>query len=316
MILLNGHNLAVAPFCWRWNTQLGMTLEECRRFYAEEIRYAANLSTPALIEAFARVPRENFLGPGPWKIAGADLTGGGAIYIPTEDDDPRRVYHNVAIGLDPSRNLNNGQPGSLAHWIEALNLKEGDRVFHLGCGVGYFTAIIAETVGPNGFVVASEVDPELAVRAQENLRSYSNISVHAGDGMNLDSGPIDAILINAGVTHPHRPWLEKLQESGRIVLPLTVPMGNTGLGKGVMARIVREPKGDDGKPRFSARVLTFVAIYHCSGGRDAQLEPALGKAFATGALMKMKSARLDQHEPAEGCLLHRDDVCLSGAALR
>jgi protein-L-isoaspartate(D-aspartate) O-methyltransferase len=316
MILVNGRNRAVAPFSWRWNTQLGMTLEECRRFYAEEIRYAANLSTAALIEAFARVPRENFLGPGPWKIAGADLTGGGAIYIPTEDDDPRRVYHNVAIGLDPSRNLNNGQPGSLAHWIEALNLKEGERVFHLGCGVGYFTAIIAETVGPNGFVVASEVDPNLAVRAQENLRSYSNVSVHAVDGMNLDSGTIDAILINAGVTHPHRPWLEKLQESGRIVLPLTVPMGNTGLGKGVMARIVREPKADDGTPRFSAGVLTFVAIYHCSGGRDAQLEPALGKAFATGALMKMKSARLDQHEPAEGCLLHRDDVCLSGTALR
>src|ERR1700745_1013667 len=69
-----------------------MTLEECRRFYAEEIRYAANLSTPALIEAFARVPRENFLGPGPWKIAGADLTGGGAIYIPTEDDAPRHDH--------------------------------------------------------------------------------------------------------------------------------------------------------------------------------------------------------------------------------
>jgi len=290
-----------------------MTLEECRRFYAEEIRYAANLSTPALIEAFVRVPRENFLGPGPWKIAGADLTGGGAIYIPTEDADPRRVYHNVAIGLDPSRNLNNGQPGSLAHWIEALNLKEGERVFHLGCGVGYFTAIIAETVGPSGRVVASEVDPELARRAQENLRSYSNISVHSGDGMELDSGPIDAMLINAGVTHPHRPWLEKLHEGGRIVLPLTVPMGNTGLGKGVMARIVRDAHAEEGKRRFSARVLTFVAIYHCSGGRDPQLEPLLGKAFATGALMRMKSLRTDAHEVGETCILHREDVCLSFA---
>ena len=290
-----------------------MTLEECRRFYAEEIRYAANLSTPALIEAFVRVPRENFLGPGPWKIAGADLTGGGAIYIPTEDADPRRVYHNVAIGLDPSRNLNNGQPGSLAHWIEALNLKEGERVFHLGCGVGYFTAIIAETVGPSGRVVASEVDPELARRAQENLRSYSNISVHSGDGMELDSGPIDAMLINAGVTHPHRPWLEKLHEGGRIVLPLTVPMGNTGLGKGVMARIVREAHAEEGKRRFSARVLTFVAIYHCSGGRDPQLEPLLGKAFATGALMRMNSLRTDVHEVGETCILHREDVCLSFA---
>jgi protein-L-isoaspartate O-methyltransferase len=52
-----------------------MTLEECRRFYADEIRFAGNVQSPALVEAFARVPRETFLGPGPWEIASADLRG-------------------------------------------------------------------------------------------------------------------------------------------------------------------------------------------------------------------------------------------------
>lgn len=291
-----------------------MTLEECRRFYAEEIRYAANLSTPALIEAFARVPREKFLGPGPWKIAGADVTGGGgAIYVPTEDDDPRHVYHNVAIGLDPSRNLNNGQPGSLAHWIEALDLKAGDRVFHLGCGVGYFSAILAETVGPTGSVIASEVDAEFAERAGTNLASYANVQVHSGDGTALDVGTCDAMLINAGVTHPQRRWLEHLREGGRIVVPITVAIGNTGLGKGVMVKIVREPAGQSGAPRFSARVLTFVAIYHCTSGRNPQLEPVLGKAFATGALMKTRSVRTDAHESIDTCTLHTPEVCISSA---
>jgi protein-L-isoaspartate(D-aspartate) O-methyltransferase len=291
----------------------GMTLEECRRFYAEEIRYAANLSTMALIEAFARVPREKFLGPGPWKIAGADLTGGGTIYIPTEDDDPRRVYHNVAIGLDPARNLNNGQPGSLAHWIEALGLKAGDRVFHLGCGVGYFTAILAETVGPTGNVITSEVDTEFAHRAQENLASYSNVSVHAGNGMAVDAGACDAMLINAGVTHPQRCWIDRLREGGRIVVPITVPIGNTGLGKGVMVKIMRESDGPNSSRRFSARVLTFVAIYHCSSGRDPELEPALGRAFATGGLMRMKSVLTDAHDAGDACLLHAPEVCISAA---
>ena len=290
-----------------------MTLEECRRFYAEEIRYAANLSTPALIEAFARVPREKFLGPGPWKIAGADLTGGGTIYVPTEDDDPRRVYHNVAIGLDPARNLNNGQPSSLAHWIEALALKPGERVFHLGCGVGYFTAILAETVGPTGCVITSEVDEVFAGRAQETLTSYPNVSVHVGDGVTVDPGACDAMLINAGVTHLQRLWLDRLREGGRIVVPITVTMRNTGLGKGVMVKIARVSDGQNGMPRFSARVLTFVAIYHCSGGRDPQLEPALGKAFATGGLMKMKSVRIDAHEATGTCVLHTADVCISGS---
>jgi protein-L-isoaspartate(D-aspartate) O-methyltransferase len=228
--------------------------------------------------------------------------------VPTEDADPRRVYHNVAIGLDPSRNLNNGHPGSLAHWIEALDLKAGDRVFHLGCGVGYFTAILAEIVGPSGSVVASEIDADLAARAKENLASYANVVLHAGDGTALDPGECGAMLINAGVTHPQRLWLDRLAEGGRMVLPITISMGATGLGKGVMARIVRE--GADGT-KFPARVITLVAIYSCSSGRDAQLEPLLGKAFTTGVLMKMKSVRVDAHEAGETCIVHGGEVCLS-----
>jgi protein-L-isoaspartate(D-aspartate) O-methyltransferase len=42
-----------------------MTIEECRSFYAQEVRFAANLTTPGLVQAFAKVPREKFLGPGP-----------------------------------------------------------------------------------------------------------------------------------------------------------------------------------------------------------------------------------------------------------
>jgi hypothetical protein len=35
-----------------------MTLDDYRRFYAEEIEQVASLNSPALVEAFARVPRE------------------------------------------------------------------------------------------------------------------------------------------------------------------------------------------------------------------------------------------------------------------
>jgi hypothetical protein len=41
-----------------------MTLEDCRRFYSEEIQLCANITSTDLVEAFARVPRENFLDPG------------------------------------------------------------------------------------------------------------------------------------------------------------------------------------------------------------------------------------------------------------
>jgi protein-L-isoaspartate(D-aspartate) O-methyltransferase len=281
-----------------------MTLEDCRRFYAEEIGYAANVQSPALLAAFARVPRESFLGPGPWRIASSDL-GFGVAYATTQDADPRHLYHNVPIALDTTRNLNNGQPGTLARWIDALQLRPAERVFHLGCGVGYFTAIMAEVVGAGGSVIASEVDPALAAAARENLAPYPNVTVHAGDGAALDPGACDAMLINAGVTHLHPPWLDRQREGGRLVLPLTVAMGAT-LGKGVVAKITRE------RGAFDATLITFVAIYSCTSVRDPQLEPLLGKAIGTGALLKLKSVRRDPHEPAGTCLLH-GDVCLSSA---
>jgi protein-L-isoaspartate(D-aspartate) O-methyltransferase len=282
-----------------------MTVDDYRRFYAEEIRFAANVNSPALVEAFARVPREQFLGPGPWQIAFPDLVRGGTTH--TTIDDPRHLYHNVLITLDASRNLSNGQPGSLAYWINALDLKPGNRVFHLGCGVGYYTAIMAEVVGADGSVVAVEVDAGLASRARENLARYPNVTVHAGDGATLNPGLCDAMLINAGVTHPHPPWLEQLGEGGRMVLPITVAKGTTGLGQGIMARITRE------RGAFTAYLLTFVAIYSCSSVRDPLLEPVLGKAIATGAVLKLKSVRSEPHELVDTCLVHGREVCLSSA---
>jgi protein-L-isoaspartate(D-aspartate) O-methyltransferase len=43
-------------------------LSATRRAYAEEVRATANLRSDALVAALARVPREHFLGPGPWQI--------------------------------------------------------------------------------------------------------------------------------------------------------------------------------------------------------------------------------------------------------
>lgn len=150
-----------------------MTLDDDRRFHAEEIEQAANLTSPALIEAFARVPREKFLGPPPWQFASAEvraLAAAGLIQLSYRTTSERRhLYHNVVVALDAAKDINNGQPSALAGWINALHLKSGDRVYHMGCGVGYYTAIMAEVVGTGGSVVAIDAQPELAARERENL---------------------------------------------------------------------------------------------------------------------------------------------------
>jgi protein-L-isoaspartate(D-aspartate) O-methyltransferase len=285
-----------------------MTIEDCREFYAQEVKFAASLTTPGLVEAFANVPREKFLGKGPWQIASAEgramsVAGLGQLsYVTVED--PRDVYHNVVISLDRAKDINNGQLGSLGRWIDALALKPGERAYHLGCGVGYYTAIIAEVVGPSGSVVGLELQPELAARAKENLAVYANVTVETGDGAAFDPGECDAMLVNCGVTHPQTRWLDRLREGGRLILPFTMAV-NPNIGQGVMTKIMRR----NGK--CATEVVTPVAIYSGRSLRDATLEPQLLKGLTTGGLLKLKSVRRDAHEVGETCVVHRPEVCLS-----
>ncbi|HUO14749.1 MAG TPA: methyltransferase domain-containing protein [Verrucomicrobiae bacterium] len=285
-----------------------MNIEDCRRFYAEEIRYAGGIRSDALIEAFARVPREYFLGSGPWELGSPDARAmsavGGKQMSYTPVNDPRDVYHNVVIALDKAADINNGQPSALAAWINALDLKPGARAYHLGCGVGYYTAIIAEVVGPHGTVLATEVNPDLAARAKANLTSYPNVTVNAADGGTFDPGACDAIFINAGMTHPLPLWLDRLNEDGRLVIPLTMAI-SPHLGMGIFTKIIR--RGES----FSAQIVSAAGIYSCTSARDPEREPLIKAALTNGSLLKMKSVRRDAHDKDESCIVHAADVCIS-----
>lgn len=285
-----------------------MTVDECRSFYAQEVRFAANLRTPGLVEAFAKVPRERFLGPGPWQLGSAEgraiSVAGFAQLSYVTVADPRDLYHNVVVSLDRAKDINNGQPSALGQWIDSLALLPGERVYHLGCGVGYYTALIAEVVGPAGKVAGLELQSELAERARQNLASYAQVKVEAGDGASFDPGDCNAMLINCGVTHPQAIWLDRLQEGGRLVVPITVPMSAT-TGQGVMLKIVRSGGA------YSTELVTALAIF--SGGRlrDPELDQQILKGLKTGGLLKLKSVRRDAHDPGETCVVHGRDVCLS-----
>jgi protein-L-isoaspartate(D-aspartate) O-methyltransferase len=112
-------------------------VERARAAYAEKIRGLAGLRSPALFRALGRVPREDFVGPGPWKIALVSQVLEG--YRDTPDADPCHLYDNVLVALDPARRLNNGEPAALLRWFDSP-----DRAGNVSCtsaGVGYYTAI-------------------------------------------------------------------------------------------------------------------------------------------------------------------------------
>ena len=274
-----------------------------RRFFAEEVQIASNVRTPALVEALATVPRERFLPAGPWTIRSDADFGAGPRTTP--DADPRHVYHNIAIGIDPARMLFNGAPGLLAKAIDALSLRPGDRVLHVGTGTGYFTGLMAHCVGSSGRVVGIEVDAPLAVQARENLASMPWADVHQGDGTETFEDTFTAILINAGVTHPLDSWLDALAPGGRLVLPLTATMAAMGnIGKGLMVLVSRTEAES-----FSARPLAFVAIYSAVGLRDEAMNAELGKALQKNPFPPLTALRRDAHERDDTCWLHGTRFC-------
>jgi protein-L-isoaspartate(D-aspartate) O-methyltransferase len=278
-----------------------------RRFFAEEIQAVASLRTPALVEALGAVPREAFLPPGPWIIRAEGDLGGPPRQ--TADADPRHLYHNVSVAIDPARSLFNGAPSVVGMCIDALSLKPGDRVLHVGCGRGYYSAVMAHCVGPSGRVTAIEVDAQLAAEAHAALAARGNVAVSAGNGVDgLPEAGFDAVLVNAGMSHPHDAWLRALGPGGRLVLPLTATMPAMGpLGKGVIALLAGAGSGDG----WSARVLSFTMIYSAVGIRDAGMNEKLGAALRRSPWPGFTRLRRDAHDEGGSCWLHGATCCLS-----
>jgi hypothetical protein len=75
-------------------------------------------------------------------------------------------------------------------------------------------------------------------------------------------------------------------------------------------RSVRGEERADAHSKFSANIVSFVALYACVGMREAQLEQALSKAVGTGKLFKLRSLRRDFHEPADAYIVRGADLCL------
>lgn len=254
------------------------SIEEHRRFYAEFIVRSAGFNDQRLIDAFASVAREHFLGPGPWPV----FVGSG--YIPTVDDDPRSIYHDVLVGLATDRKINNGQPSLHAGCIASAAPKLGDHVIHVGAGTGYYTAILSTLVGPEGHVLALEIEPDVAARAGTNLAGSPNVQVELGSANHRELPPCDLIYASAGATHPPGQWLDALRVGGRLVVPLTP---NEGFG--VMLMVTRRTQ-----IAYEARALMRASFIPCIGARDDAASASLTRALERQSLQEVRSLCRDR----------------------
>jgi protein-L-isoaspartate(D-aspartate) O-methyltransferase len=274
---------------------MSSSIEAVRQFYAEELRFLARMSSPALFAALATVPREGFVGPGPWRVMSMGE------YWTTPDADPLHVYHNVLISLDEAKGINNGQPSLWAFYLDRLGVRPGDAILHLGCGTGYYTAILAEIVGPHGNVTAIDIDNEIAERARIALAPWPRVRVVEGDGAIGPFEPMDAIVASAGATHPMPAWLDALKPGGRLMFPLTPDKGT-----GAMATLTRRSQDS-----FEASLNFGVQFIPFHGARNADVSKHLAEALHRDNGAAVKSLRRDAHEKEETCWLHGNGWCFS-----
>jgi protein-L-isoaspartate(D-aspartate) O-methyltransferase len=272
-----------------------VSIEQARRFYAEELCRINRVGSPAILAAFATVPRERFAGPGPWIIQ----TGGSSWF--TEDADPRRLYRDALIVLDEAKHLNNGQPSLWAIHLDLLGVRPGNQVLHLGCGTGYYSAILAELTGPSGRVTAIEIDEGLAARARVALEPYPQVTVIQADGSLGPFEPADIIVVSAGATHPLPAWLAALKPEGKLLFPLTATRG-----PGTMAYVTRKTAD-----LLAATLCGSVFFVDFEGARDPAVSGELARALKGDEGASVRSLRCDPHEKDQTCWLHGSGWCFS-----
>lgn len=247
-------------------------IAEKRARFSAAIACAPGVTDPRVARAFGAVHREDFVGPGPWQL----LTSSG--YTETPSADPSLLYEDVVIALAQEKRINNGQPTLHARCLSAARINPGDRITHIGCGAGYYTAILAELTTDAGSVAAWDIEPTLAARAAQNLRGRKNVTVTVRSGTIPPIPASDLIYVSAGCTQPLRIWTDALAEGGKLLFPLTPDWDFGG-----MLMVTR------GRDALMAQFLCACSFIPCDGGSDTGAADKLREAFARGGTSEVAS---------------------------
>lgn len=129
----------------------------------------------------------------------------------------------------------NSQPTTVLNQITLLDVRPGQRILDVGAGSGWTTAILSRLVGPEGRVIAVEIDEDLAQWGASNVAAYHipwadyRIARPGVLGWPEDA-PYDRILVSAEANHMPETLVAQLGDDAMMALVV----------RGVMLRVVRE----------------------------------------------------------------------------
>jgi protein-L-isoaspartate(D-aspartate) O-methyltransferase len=158
------------------------------------------LKRPDVIEAFRKVPREEFV----------------------LERYREHSYDNIPLPILEDQTIS--QPLTVAVMTEALQPRIGQKILEVGAGSGYQAAILAEIVGKSGRIITTDRVRGLVDFAWKNLKKagYSNVTVVEWDGSEGydKEAPYDRIIVTASAPEIPRPLIDQLKKNGRLVIPV------------------------------------------------------------------------------------------------
>ncbi len=142
------------------------------------------------------------------------------LVIPRERFVPDAVkplaYMEGCIALKNNRVMIDAR--SFGKLLQLATILPDDVVLDLGCGTGYSSAVLSLIAGR---VVALEEDPELAARAQDNLRALGMTNVEVVNGPLAQgwskAAPFDVIVVNGAIEEEPTGLVKQLKSGGRLV---------------------------------------------------------------------------------------------------
>ncbi len=169
------------------------------------------LKTPQIIRAFKKIDRINFV----------------------PKDLEADAYQNIPLPIGSGQTIS--QPLTVAFMLELSEIKKNDRVFEVGFGSGWQTALMAEIVGDKGRIFAVERIKEIWELGKFNINKYGFldkgiVKIYCQDGSKgLEEGaPFDKIISAASIKFKGKNFLEaipsvwksQLKIGGIIVTPI------------------------------------------------------------------------------------------------
>ncbi|MCK6462224.1 MAG: protein-L-isoaspartate O-methyltransferase [Candidatus Pacebacteria bacterium] len=189
------------------------------KFLIKELVDEGVLKTPAIIDAFNKIDRKDF--------------------VPEDLKD--KAYLNAPLPIGYGQTIS--QPLTVAFMLELLQPEKGDKILEIGSGSGWQTALLAHIVHDvrpatlndsqrgrsdiYGKVLAVELVPELMEFGRKNVAKYNFYKrkiaefhcFNAVKGM-PENAPFDRIISAAAGEEIPSAWKEQLKTGGRLVAPV------------------------------------------------------------------------------------------------